>query len=181
MENKFTISILVVLLPLMISAQKGIMDIHGLLVNATSDQGYESATRFGGGIGFDFYVNENLSLGIEGDYLGFRFAGGDSAVNIIPVQALVSGHWNLTENFDLFAGTGAGFFWHRYKDGFSLQETSVIWGITPRVGLNFEFAQNVFLNTTIKYSLTFAEQMADDANGLLMLSIGLGYNINAEL
>ena len=162
-------------------AQKAIMDIHAMFVNSTSGEIYEKPSTFGGGIGYDFYLNSNLSLGLEGDYLGFKFEGGDSVVNIIPVQALIGGHWNVTDNFDVYAGTGIGFFWQRYKNGFSLAASELEWGMSPRIGLNYEFAENIFLNSTLKYTTSFGPEPKSDAHGILMFCIGLGYNINAEL
>lgn len=168
------------LFPVLSQAQKAIMDIHVMAVNATEMEGYQNSLTFGGGIGYDFYVNPFLSLGLEGDYLGFRYAGEDSVVNIIPLQGMINAHWNLSESFDLYAGTGIGFFWQRYKNGFSLSQSELVWGLTPRVGFNFEMAENVFLTSALEYSLTFAKPAANDANGLLIFSLGIGYNINAE-
>lgn len=173
--------LLLLFLPTLLPAQKAIMDIHLMLVSATEDAGYLSNTTFGGGIMYDFFLNENLSLGMEADYIGNRYAEGDSAVNIIPIQALVGGHWNVSENFDVYGGTGVGFFWQRYKNGFSLSSSEVIWGLTPRIGFNFEMAQDVFLTSCLKYSLSLGEPLYDDVNGRLMFSLGIGYNINAEL
>lgn len=178
--KSFVIVIVLLLSPVFTSAQKAIMDIHLMAVNATEGEAYQNSLRFGGGIAYDFYVNPALSLGLEGDYLGFTFAGEDSVVNIIPVQGMINAHWNLTKNFDLYAGTGIGFFWQRYKNGFSLSQSEVVWGMTPRLGFNFEMAENVFLTSALKYSFTFAEPVANDANGLLLFSLGIGYNINAE-
>ena len=169
------------LVPSLMQAQKAIMDIHLMLVTAPEDGGYLKSNTFGGGIMYDFFLNDNLSLGMEADYLGNRYAEGDSAVNIIPIQALVGGHWNVSESFDVYGGTGVGFFWQRYKNGFSLSGSEVIWGMTPRIGFNFEMAQDVFLTSCLKYSLTFGEPVNDDVNGRLMFSLGIGYNINAEL
>lgn len=171
---------LILSLPFLLSGQKAVMDIHVLMVGSGDEDLYKNATSFGGGIGFDFYVNDFISLGLEGDYLGFRYLEGDSAVNIIPIQGLLNGHWNITDNFDVYAGTGIGFFWQRYKNGFSLAESSLIWGVSPRVGLNYEFAEDVFLTSSIKYTYTFSEPASNDAAGLLMFSIGLGYNINSD-
>ncbi len=169
-----------IILPVCMSAQKAIMDIHAMMVGSGDEDIYKKATSFGGGIGYDFYVNDIISLGLEGDYLGFRYLEGDSSVNIIPVQAMLNGHWNVTENFDLYAGSGIGFFWERYKNGFSLAQSTLVWGISPRLGLNYEFTENVFLTSSLKYTYVFSESVANDASGLLMFSIGLGYNINAE-
>ena len=168
------------LVPIIVPAQKAIMDIHAMAVSATEGEAYQNSVGFGGGIAYDFYVNPFLSLGLEGDYLGFTFTGEDSVVNIIPVQGMINVHWNLSENFDLYAGTGVGFFWQRYKNGFSLSESEAVWGMTPRLGFNFEMAENVFLTSALKYGFTFAQPAQNDVNGLLFFSLGIGYNINAE-
>lgn len=178
--KELRLSLLLLTLPILLSGQKAIMDIHVMMVSSGDEALYKNASTFGGGIAYDFYLNNFISLGIEGDYLGFRYTEGDSAVNIIPVHGILNGHWNVTDNFDVYGGAGIGFFWQRYKNGFSLSESSLVWGLSPRVGLNYEFAENLFLTSSLKYTYTFDEPVADDANGLLIFSIGLGYNINAE-
>ncbi|MDZ7845332.1 MAG: outer membrane beta-barrel protein [Owenweeksia sp.] len=172
--------VLLVLLSVGLAAQKANMALHFGSATATDKSDYQSNTRFGGGLSYQFYVNKNFSLGLEAFYLGFRFEGADSTVNILPIQGVAAARLPVSENLEFYGGSGGGLFVERYKSRFDLAEVELLWGLTPRAGLVYEFAQDVSLDVHAQYAITLTESTADDVNGILSFNLGLAYNIFAS-
>lgn len=165
--------------------QRITMGIHLTMNQATQNtEPLASPFRLGGGMDMDFLVTPNFSLGPEIHYLGYIFGSNaniDPTVTILPFQGVVKLRWRVSPDFETYVGTGGGLFYQRYRSRGQVEAEVSPWGITPRIGLRYQFAQDVYLDVNLLYYQMLTEANRDNITGVTTLSIGLSYNILAEL
>lgn len=157
------------------SAQKVNVGLNAAASIPLEDNGdlFKAAPGFDGSL--DYYFNNVIDVGVEAGFRSFRYdddAFDGERLNVVPVQATVGVHNDLGDIVDLYGELGGGVFF--MSSSFS-DESDSYGGLSPRVGLAVELANDWFLDTNLNYTHVFTE--GDDFNWL-GVKFGLLYTIN---
>lgn len=131
----------------------------------------------GGGIDFNYWLNDNIAVGLEAGYLSFSEgeetnAGITSKRSFTGIPVMVKGTYYFgEEGFRPYAGLGLGYMATTQKsvttiDGFPELESESEWDqngllISPRAGFLYYFSDAIALNFNLQYNLVMNEVDGD--------------------
>lgn len=149
---------------------------------------------FGGGIEGNYFVTEDLAVGVEVGYLAFAEKDESGAtVTIIPIQ-IKGEYYFLDDAFRPFVGLGIGYNIVNNKivtpeiniPPFPVIPESTVegtvngFGISPRVGALYQVSDLIAIVLNINYNIMFGQTAGGDFEGLEVadatswIGIGLG-------
>ena len=145
------------------------------------------STAFGGGIEGNYFVMDNLSVGLE---IGFNSFGqkDESGFSVSATPIVVKGEYYFLDG-DLrpFAGLGLGYYLVKMKfDGFpplipESDESVNGFGISPRVGATYQVSDMVALVLNLNYNILMGQKVdgesVDDATNWMGIGIGARFTI----
>lgn len=107
---------------------------------------------FGGGLSFDYYFNDFVNIGLELEHLYLPIEDSDGeAFGITPILLTGAYHTDFGDAFDFYGGLGVGAF--IASSTIEGTESATNFGFSPRVGVAFEIADELFLDLSLRYSL----------------------------
>ena len=128
----------------------------------------------GGKVFGNYFINENLHVGIEAGYLTVStdFDGPDELdpgnLNLIPLQATVGYHFmGADEDFDVYVASGAGLFINP-----DAEEDASNFGFSPRVGVSLPIGDDLRIDGSVGYTTITQEVSSLD---FLAINAGISY------
>lgn len=139
------------------------------------------STAFGGGIEGNYFIMDELSVGIEVGYSVFgEFEESLITVTQTPIT-LKAEYYFMDDEFKPFVGLGFGYYLMAINiDGDKLFDINGM-GISPRIGATYEVSDMVNLVFNVNYNLLFGQTVDGDADvedPSTSLGIGIGARFN---
>ncbi len=128
----------------------------------------------GGGIEGNYFIQDKFSVGIEAGYLAFAakdVLGIDNSATMIPVLAKAT-YFFMEDEFMPYASLGVGFYAVTTKIegellGVSFDSETDLggFGISPRVGAQYEVGDGFWINANVQYNLLFNGETTESTVG----------------
>lgn len=124
----------------------------------------------GGKLFGNYFLSDNIHIGMEVgfiSYAGDDISSGGLTIEtanstVIPLQ--ITGAYHLMgfeEDFNVYVGTGAGLF---IQSSEGSDESTSQFGISPRVGVTLPLSDNLFINSSIDYSIIMGDEEITSTN-----------------
>ena len=148
--------------------------LMGLPSGAWNEDNFVS-TAFGGGIEGNYFVSDNISVGLEVGFLSFGTDIEESTFSAIPIS-LKGEYYFLDDNFRPFVGLGIGYYMVSNKTTipalppFLPEPTEINFtlnglGISPRVGAVYQVSDLIGIVLNVNYNLLFGQTVGGDGEG----------------
>ncbi len=147
-------------------------------------------TGFGGGVEGNYFVNEDISVGLE---VGFNSFGTDvdgASFSITPIS-IKGEYYFLDDEFRPFVGFGFGYYLVSGKSpGFpplipEVNATMNGFGISPRIGGSYQVSDLIAIVLNINYNILFGQTFGGDLDGAgdvddptNFIGVGIGARFN---
>ncbi len=152
--------------------------VSGTFALPMSDFGDLADPGFGGQLNADYFLSDNLSVGLEIGYMSYAVEVLDANFTLMPIQ--VNGEYHLMpgEMMDFYGGLGVGItVGDSDIDG---AESTTDLGITPRIGGIYNINDQLGIDLNVRYGIKFdGDSDADIANTQYVgINLGVVYSLN---
>ncbi len=137
------------------------------------------------GVGFslegNYFVMDNLSVGLEVSFLSMKIDGTDGKFKFTPIT--VKGEYFFSEDdFRPFAGLGIGYYLVKSKVDLpffgSVEASANGIGFSPRVGAEYSLSDLIILCANVQYNLVINSGNAGSSTNFLGIGVGVRVNVD---
>lgn len=137
-------------------------------------------TAFGGAIEANYFITDEIAVGIEVGYLAFsEYDNSLFSATQLPI-AVKAEYYFMDDELKPFVGLGFGYYLVAYYiDGDKFVDVNGM-GISPRIGATYEVADGIDLVLNVNYNLLFGQKVDGEGDVIDAATTSLGIGIGAR-